>query len=96
VTDCTDAAITDAANLSLSIKQGGQAVQGTTELNAGDLDAALAGTFIVFNVPVGGDVDNPEPAVTEVGATYKAKALRAHEVKAFPSGTTATQLRPGF
>jgi hypothetical protein len=95
-TDCMDAPISDAANpLSFSIKQDGQAVQGTTELNAGDIDPMLAGTFIVFNVPVGGG-DDPVPALTEVSAMYKGKALRAHEVKAFPSGTTATQLRPGF
>jgi hypothetical protein len=96
VTDCSDAAITDTDNLSLSIKQGGQVVAGTTELSAGLLDPALAGTFIIFNVPVGGTTPNFVPAVTEVGGMYKTKALRAHEVKAFPKGTTGTQLRPGF
>ena len=95
VTDCASMPITDSTNLNLTIKQGGNDVQGTTVFNAGDLDPALAGTFAIFNVPTG-DPQNPTAVHTEVGGTYKTKALRAHEVRVFPNGTTGTQLRPGF
>lgn len=95
VTDCANMPITDTVNLALAIKQNGAAVQGTTVLDASMLDPSLAGTFAIFNVPAGPDVDNPS-AVTEVGGTYKTTALRAHNVRVFRDSTTATQLRPGF
>jgi hypothetical protein len=95
VTDCTSAPITDTANLTLTIKQGGQAVVGTTVFDASDLDPTLAGTFAIFNVPGGPSTQAPS-AVTEVGGMYKTKALRTHDVKVFRGGTTGTQLRPGF
>lgn len=96
VTDCSNMPISDSANLTVTIKQGGQAVAGTTVFDASQIDPMLAGTFIIFNVPVGGTPQNPTPAVTEVGGMYKTKALRAHDVKVFPGGTTGTQVRPGF
>jgi len=95
VTDCANMPITDTANLNITIKQGGTAVAGTTVLDASMLDPMLAGTFAIFNVPAGADVQNPS-AVTEVGGTYKTNTLRAHDVRVFRDATTATQLRPGF
>lgn len=94
LTDCTNAPITDTANIVLSIKQNGQAVQGTTELDVSQFAAQLAGTYAIFNVPAG-TTQTPN-AVTEIGATWKGKPLRAHNVTVFADATTATQLRPGF
>jgi len=85
--DCANAPISDTANIALSIKQGGQAVQGTQVLELSSFSAQLAGTYAIFNVPVG---------VTEVGATYKGTALRAREVGVFMGASTATIVRPGF
>lgn len=95
LTDCMNMPITDSSNITLSIKQNGTAVQGTTEFDAGQIDPMLAGTYIVFNVPAGADDQNPS-VVTEVSATYKTMNLRAHDVRVFRDSTTATQLRPGF
>lgn len=88
VTDCANMPITDAANLTITIKQGGSPVTGTTVINLGMLQQQAAGVYIVCNVP--------EDASTEVGATYKTMALRAHNVKVVKATTTATILRPGY
>jgi hypothetical protein len=93
-TDCAGMPINDDANTTISVKQGGTAVQGTTELQAGSFDPSLAGTTIVFNVPAGDD--QTPSAITEVGGTYKTTALRAHNVRVYRNATTATQVRPGF
>jgi hypothetical protein len=87
LTDCSDAPITDTANIDLSIKQGGTEVVGTTEFDVSPLAAQLAGTYVVFNVPAG---------ATEVGATYKGTPLRAHVVGSVAGASTFTGLRPGF
>jgi hypothetical protein len=104
VTDCMDASITDTPNVTITLEQNNQPVQGTTLIDVGEvlgafdpmLAATFAGTFMIINVPVGGTAQDPAPTITEVSAMYKTKALRAHEVKVFPGGTTGTQLRPGF
>ncbi|MDQ3366231.1 MAG: hypothetical protein M3680_12460 [Myxococcota bacterium] len=87
VVDCMNNPISDTANIVLSIKQGGVAVAGTTELNLSSFGAQLAGTYAVFNVPAG---------ATEIGATYKGTALRAHVVGSVAGATTLTGIRPGF
>jgi hypothetical protein len=94
VTDCASAPITDSANLTVVVKQGGLVVQGTTVIDASTLDPMLAGTFAVFNVPAG--TAQQGSLVTEVSGMYKTKALRAHDVRVFRNATTGTQLRPGF
>jgi hypothetical protein len=88
VTDCANAPIGDTANLTIEIKQGGTPVSGTTVIDLGQLQQEAAGTFFVCNVP--------ENATTEVGASYKTMALRAHDVKVVKATTTATILRPGY
>lgn len=85
--DCANMPITDTANITLALKQGGQPVQGTTELNVSSLAPQLAGTYAIFNVPAG-DI--------EVGATWKGMPLRAHTVGSFAGASTLTILRPGF
>lgn len=95
LTDCANAPISDTANITLSIKQNGMDVQGTMSIDAGMFSPQLAGTFVVFNVPAGPDAMNPS-AATEVGATYKGMAMRAHSVNVYRNSTTGTQLRPGY
>ncbi|MBA3392646.1 MAG: hypothetical protein H0T89_08385 [Deltaproteobacteria bacterium] len=85
--DCANMPISDTANITLSIKQNGVAVQGTTEKDLSALAPQLAGTFGVFNVPVG---------ATEVGGSYKGMALRARVVGSFAASSTLTAIRPGF
>jgi hypothetical protein len=87
VADCANTPIADAANVTLSIKQGGNAVAGTTTLDASTLSAMAAGLYIVFNVP---------PGETEVGATYKGMTLRAHTVTVLQATDSETIVRPGF
>ena len=91
VTDCADMPITDTANLTLSVKQGGNQVSGTDEVNLGDLSMQAAGTFLICNVPA-----NAGTTTTEVGATYNGMMLRAHSVKVVAGATTSTLLRPGY
>lgn len=88
VVDCSDAAIDDTTNLTLSIKQGGNEVAGTSVLDLSGFDQQLGGTFLVCNVPEGD--------VTTVGASYNSMDLRAHDVKIVKGTTTATIIRPGY
>lgn len=85
--DCANMPISDTANVTLALKQGGQPLQGTTQLDVSSLAPQLAGTYAIFNVPAG-DI--------EVGATWKGMPLRAHTVGSFAGATTLTVLRPGF
>lgn len=94
ITDCASMPISDTANTTIVLKQGGVAVQGTMQLDLSQADPALAGTYAIFNVPAG--TVEQGSLVTEVSGMYKTKALRTHEVRAFRDATTATQLRPGF
>ena len=87
IVDCANMPITDTANVTITVKQGGNAVAGTTQIDASQFAAQLAGTFLIFNVP---------PGTTEVGATYKTRTLRAHNVLTAAQTTTATAIRPGF
>ncbi len=99
VADCANMPITDTANVTLSIKQDGQPVQGTTQVDASMFAAQLAGTFVIFNVPAGTIPTNGDPPAgkaTEIGATYKTKTLLAHTVTVFPNSTTASAVRPGY
>lgn len=84
VTDCSDMPI---AGATLTLKQMGADVAGTTVFDLSSLSPQAAGTFIVFNVPPGG---------TEVGATFGPHTLRAHTVRVVAGQTTATIIRPGF
>jgi hypothetical protein len=95
VTDCATMPITDSANVTVTLKQNGAVVAGTNTLDLSQADPALAGTYAIFNVPAGATAQAPALA-TEVSATYKTKALRAHTVNVFRDSTTGTQLRPGF
>jgi hypothetical protein len=88
VQDCADAAIDDTANTTLSVKQGGNEVQGTSVLDLSQLQQSAAGTYMICNVP--------ENAVTTVGASYSGKTLRAHDVKVVKGASTATIVRPGY
>jgi hypothetical protein len=85
VTDCANQRITE--NVTLSVKQGGSDVTGTTPLDLGQFDAMAGGVHIIFNVP---------PGDTEVGATYMGMALRAHVVKTVADSMTETIVRPGY
>lgn len=88
VVDCANMPISDSSNIQVSIKQGGQEVQGTFVVDASMFDPALAGSFIVPNVP--------PAATTTVGATYKNKTLRAHDVTVAAATVTETIVRPGY
>jgi hypothetical protein len=88
ITDCADDPISDSNNIDIVIKQNGTEVSGTGIVDLGALNDQAAGTFLVCNVP--------PAAVTNVGATYKGKALRAHDVKVVADANTATILRPGY
>lgn len=88
VTDCMDTPITDTSNINLIVKQNGTPVSGAHVQDIGSLLPAAKGTFLVCAVPAN--------ASTEVSATYKGMAFRAHNVRTVAGTTTATQLRPGF
>jgi hypothetical protein len=92
VTDCADAPITESQDITLTVKQNGAAVSGTSLIDLGTLDARAAGTFLICNVPA-----NAGTTTTEVGGTYKTTMqLRAHNVKVVAGATTGTILRPGY
>lgn len=82
----SDCALTGAEGATPSITQGG-VVAGDAPFDAGGFDAALAGTFFVFNVP---------PGTTTVGATVGGLTYRAHDVLVIADELTATQVTPGF
>lgn len=87
-TDCADMPIGDVDNLTISIKQNDTEVSGASVLHLGELQAQLAGTFLVCNVP--------ENATTTIGGKYQSTELRAHDVKVVKGATTATIVRPGY
>jgi hypothetical protein len=86
--DCAGMPITDSGNVMLSVKQSGTAVAGTTTLDAGTLNQAAAGTFLVCGVPAA--------AATEVSATYMGHTFVAHSMKTVAGTTSATILVPGY
>jgi hypothetical protein len=86
VTDCSNAAISDSSNLTISAKQGGTSV-GDPPLNAGTVSSMAAGFFLICNVP---------PGTTTVTAKYGTMDLRAHDVLVTAGTTTETIVRPGF
>lgn len=91
VTDCANSPITDTANLAVTIRQGGTPVAGAMVHDLSQLPMApaqVAGLFLVCGVPAND--------ATEVGATYNGMTLLAHSVKTIASGTTSTQVRPGY
>jgi hypothetical protein len=88
VTDCANKPISDLDEANIVIKQNGTAVTGLGIVNLGSVNQQAAGTFLICNVP-------PD-AATNVGATYKTMALRAHDVKIVADTITATILRPGY
>jgi hypothetical protein len=88
ITECANAHIDDTPNTTLTIKQGGSDVSGTSVLDLGQLSAMAAGTYLVCNVPA--------DAATTVGATYSGKMLRSHDVKVVAGSSTATIVRPGY
>lgn len=88
IVDCAGAPITDSGNVMLTIKQGGSVVTGTTVIDAGTLNMAAAGSFIVCGVPAN--------ATTEVSATYLGHQLLAHNIKTVAGDTSATILVPGY
>ena len=88
VTDCANTPIGE--DVTISIKQGGADVVGTSTLDLGTLDPAAKGTYLIFNVPAG---------ATVVGAVYMGAStmpLASHTVVSFAAGTTATTVRPGY
>jgi hypothetical protein len=86
VTDCSNAAISDSANLTISAQQGGSNV-GDPPLDAGAVSSMAAGFFLICNVP---------PGTTTVTAKYGTMDLRAHDVLVTAGTTTETIVRPGF
>lgn len=86
--DCANMPITDSANVTITVKQGGTAVTGTNVIDLGSFMSAAAGTFLVCGVPAN--------ATTEVSATYMSTQFVPHDVKAVAGTTTATLLVPGF
>jgi hypothetical protein len=86
--DCAGMPITDSGNVMLSVKQSGAVVAGTTTLDAGTLNAAAAGSFLVCGVPAA--------AATEVSATYLGHTFVAHSMKTVAGDTSATLLVPGY
>ena len=83
----TDCALTPISGATITVKQGGIDVAGTTLIDLSALAAQAAGTVVVLNVPAG---------ATEIGATYMGHTLRAHTVLSVAGQTTATQIKPGF
>ncbi|NVB82130.1 MAG: hypothetical protein HOV81_27360 [Kofleriaceae bacterium] len=84
VTDCANTPVDGAT---VTVKQGGNDVQGTTDFDAGAFDAMGAGVHLVFNVP---------PGDTEVAATLGSQTFRAHVVKVVADEMTETIVRPGY
>lgn len=88
VVDCANTPISDTANLMISVKQGGNEVQGTTVIDLGAVNGQAAGLFLICNVPPNN--------TTTIGASWSGMQLRAHDVKIVAGTTTQTLLRPGF
>lgn len=84
VTDCAMMPIDGAT---ISVKQNGTAVAGTTEFDLGALSAMAAGAHLVLNIP---------PGDTEVGATYNGMTLRAHVIMSVADSVSETIVRPGY
>jgi hypothetical protein len=84
VTDCANTPVDGAT---VSVKQGGNDVQDTTDFDAGLFDPMGAGVHLIFNVP---------PGDTEVGATLGSQTFRAHVVKVVTGEMTETIVRPGY
>jgi hypothetical protein len=84
--DCAGTPISDAANVTLSIKQGGVDVPGTTVIDASQFSPMAGGGYIVTQVP---------PAVTVVGASYKSMPFLSVTVTTVATSTIQTLLRPG-
>lgn len=93
VTDCADDPITDAENLTITIKQNNATVSGVSVFGLGTLSAQAAGTYFVCNVP---STNATFAAATTIAASYKGMPLRERTVKILTGGTTATIVRPGY
>jgi len=87
VTDCMSNPISDSANLTVSVQQGGSDV-GDTPINAGQLSSMAAGFWMICNVPAG--------TATTVSAKYMNTTLLAHDVVVTAGTTTETIVRPGY
>jgi hypothetical protein len=86
VTDCANTPIADSANVTLSVKQGGSDVTGTTTVDLGTLAQQAAGTYIIFNVP---------PGATEISASYQGMQLLTVTANVVANASTETVIRPG-
>jgi hypothetical protein len=86
VTDCANTPISDSANITLSVKQGGQDVTGTNTVDLGSLASQAAGSYIVFNVP---------PGSTDITATYMGMQMLTVTADVVADASTETELRPG-
>lgn len=82
----TDCALTPVEGAAVTITQGGNVV-GNTPLDLGGVQAQLAGTFLIMNVP---------PGATTVAASVGGTDFRAHDVRVVADELTATQAKPGF
>lgn len=87
VTDCMSKPLSDSANVTLSVQQGGSNV-GDPPIDAGTLSSMAAGFYLICNVPPG--------ATTTVGAKYMNTSLLAHDVMVTAGTTTETIVRPGY
>jgi hypothetical protein len=85
-TDCNDTRITDSANVTVSVKQGGSTA-GDMPIDLGAQTSMAAGLFLVCNVP---------PGATTVGATYMGHTFLAHSVTSFAGTMTESMIRPGY
>ncbi len=88
VADCADVPIADVDNVTLSVKQGGTEVTGTSVVDFGKLKASLAGNFMICNVPAN--------AATEVNATYKTTTFRGYTLGVVAGTTTNARVHPGY
>lgn len=91
VTDCTNTPISDTANIAITVRQGGSPVASAMVHDLSEIPMApaqVAGLFLICGVPAND--------ATEIGATYSGMTFLAHTVKTIASGTTSTQVRPGY
>jgi hypothetical protein len=92
VTDCANSAITDTANVNITVKQNGTPVAGAKVHDLSTVipnaPAEIAGLFLICSVPANN--------ATILSATYYGMYFLAIDVKTAAARTTTTQLRPGY
>jgi hypothetical protein len=85
-TDCS-AVPMPVANATITLKQGGSDIAGTTQVDLGTLTMGMFDGLVVFNVPAG---------ATDVGASYNGMTFRTHTVNVVAASDTLTTVKPGY